>query len=205
MRSRRPSARAGAGLAGAARPVVEQRQDDFVEDVRPLLAPVLPREEAIPRLEAGTGRAQGGEVLRHAREREIADRDHVGAGVARPRVPAAVAEGVELLDIADRKAGLRLDPGAQPDFEGAVCERVERPERQPRAGLALAAVAGDENGRLLAFHRHDRGGEPDLDRRERGFGHGGSVARALDVGGMRNVFQRSRTQCTSNDLSPRLK
>src|SRR5262249_31904434 len=112
----------------------------------------------------------------------IADRDDVGVGIARPRVAAAIAEGVELLDVADGKAGLGLDPGPQPDFEGAMRQRVERPEREPRAGLALGGVAGHQNGRLLALHRHDRGGEPDLDRRERGFGHGGSGARAVDVG-----------------------
>src|SRR5499426_483766 len=170
------------GLGRAARPILEQRQDDLVEDVRPLLPPIFPREEAIPWLEAGAGRMQGGKVLRHAREREIADRDDVGAGIARPRVAAAIAEGVELLDVADRKAGLGLDPGPQPDFEGAMRQRVERPEREPRAGLSPGGVAGHQNGRLLALHRHDRGGEPDLDWRERGFGHGGSVARALDVG-----------------------
>jgi hypothetical protein len=64
------------------------------------------------------------------------------------------------------------DPGAQADLEGAMRGRVERTERQPRAGGALAAVAGNENGRLLALDGHDRGGEPDLDRRERGVGHG---------------------------------
>src|SRR6516165_2780200 len=171
----------GRGLGGTARPILEQRQDNLVEDLRPLIAPIFPREEAIPWFESGAGRAQGGEILRHAREREIADRDHVGAGIARPRVAAAIAEGVQLLHIADRKAGLRLDPRPQPDFEGAVRERIERPERQRRARLARGAVAGHENGRLLVLHRHDRGGEPDLDRRERGVGHGGSVASALDV------------------------
>jgi len=112
----------------------------------------------------------------------------VGAGIARSRVAAAIAEGVKLLHIADRKAGLGLDPGPQPDFEGAVRERIERPERQSRAGLALGAVAGHENGGLLALHRHDRGGESDLDRRERGVGHGGSVASAL--GTMRSIGLR---------------
>jgi len=102
----------------------------------------------------------------------------VGAGIAGPRVAAAIAEGVKLLHIADRKAGLGLDPGPQPDFEGAVREGVKRPERQPRAGLGFGRVASHENGGLLALHRYDRGGEPDLDRRERGVGHGGSVASA---------------------------
>src|SRR5262249_7129763 len=153
----------------------------LVEDLRALLAPIFPREEAIPWFESGAGRAQGGKILRHAREREIADGDYVGAGIARARVAAAIAEGVKLLHIADRKAGLGLDPGPQPDFEGAVRERVERPERQSRAGLALGGVASHKNGGLLALHRHDRGGEPDLDRRERGVRHGGSVASALDV------------------------
>src|SRR5262249_60187469 len=84
------------GLGGAARPILEQRQDALVEDVRPLFPPIFPREEAIPWFEAGAGRTQGGEILRHAREREIADRDDVCAGIARPRVAAAIAEGVEL-------------------------------------------------------------------------------------------------------------
>src|SRR5262249_39547970 len=48
------------GLGGAARPILEQRQHDLVEDVRPLLAPIFPREEAIPWFESGAGRAQGG-------------------------------------------------------------------------------------------------------------------------------------------------
>src|SRR5262249_27191419 len=167
--------------ARAATPRRAPRHAVLGEDLRRFSPPIFPREEAIPWFEAGAGRTQGGEILRHAREREIADRDDVGAGIARPRVAAAIAEGVELLDVADRKAGLGLDPGAQPDFEGAMRQRVERPEREPRAGLALGGVTGHQNGRLLALHRHDRGGEPDLDRRERGFGHGGSVARALDV------------------------
>src|SRR5215813_3861645 len=44
------------GLGRAARPILEQRQDDPVEDVRPLLAPIFPREEAIPWFESGAGR-----------------------------------------------------------------------------------------------------------------------------------------------------
>src|SRR5262249_1024652 len=36
------------GFGRAARPILEQRQDDLVEDVRPLLPPIFPREEAIP-------------------------------------------------------------------------------------------------------------------------------------------------------------
>src|SRR6266446_160976 len=84
-------------------------------------------------------------------------------------------------------------------------ERVERPERQPRAGLALGAVAGHENGRLLALHRHDRGGEPDLDRRERGFGHGGSVARALDVGACETRYTaRDSTHLKSLVAAPQM-
>ena len=75
------------------------------------------------------------------------------AGIGRPDVAAAIAEGVELLHIADAQAGLRLDPGAQPDLEGAVRQRVERAERQPGARFALLAVARDENCRLAILHR----------------------------------------------------
>src|SRR5262249_39407959 len=90
--------------------------------------------------------------------------------------------GVQLLHVADRQRGLRLDPGAQADLEGAVRQRIERTERQPGAHVgrvrrAFGTLAGHEDRRLLLLHRHDRGGEPDLDRGERGVGHGGSVAR----------------------------
>src|ERR671931_1528423 len=51
-----PAQRArGLGFVGAHSPLVEQRQGDLVEDVRALLAPVLPRKEAVPGLEAGAG------------------------------------------------------------------------------------------------------------------------------------------------------
>ena len=138
--------------------------------VRPALAPVLPRKEAVPRLEAGAGCAQRGGVVGHAGEREIADRDHVRAGVVRPRMAAAVAERVELLDIADGERGLRRHPGAQADLEGAVRQRIERAERQAGAGAALR-IGGDQDARLLRLDRDDRRGQSDLDRRQMRFDH----------------------------------
>ena len=97
-------------------------------------------KEAVPGLEAGARRAQRRGVVGHARQREIADRDHVRAGVARPRVAAAVAEGVELLDVADVDRGLRRHPGAQADLEGAVRQRIERAERQAGARSRLLRI-----------------------------------------------------------------
>ena len=85
------------------------------------------------------------------------------AGVAGLGMAAAVAERVELLDIAEPQAGLRLDPGAQADLEGAVARRIERAERQ--AGAPVAA-ARDQDQRLIALDRDDRGGQADLDRRQ---------------------------------------
>src|SRR4029079_15372515 len=157
------------------------RQDDLVENVRPLLPPILPGEESVPGLEAGAGGVERVDCLRHAGEGEIADRHDVRAGVVGARMAAAIAEGVELLHIADGEPGLGTHPRAQADLEGPMRGRVERTEWQSRAGAALAAVAGDENGRLLALDGHDRGGEPDLDRRERGLSHSGSVAPTLSV------------------------
>src|SRR5215468_12226010 len=40
----------------AASPFAQKRHDHLVENVRPLLAPILPREEPVPGLEAGSGR-----------------------------------------------------------------------------------------------------------------------------------------------------
>ena len=65
-----------------------------------------------------------------ARQREIADRHHMRAGVVGLRMAAAIAKGVELLDIAEPQARLLLDPGAQADLEGAMAWRIERTERQ---------------------------------------------------------------------------
>src|SRR4029077_16278719 len=72
-------------------PFGEQGQDRGIENLRPLLAPVLPRKEPVPGLEAGAGGAQRRYVLGPPGERQIADRDHVGAGIAGPRMTPAVS------------------------------------------------------------------------------------------------------------------
>ena len=53
---------------------------------------------------------------------------------------AAVGEGVKLLDIAKRMVRLGLDPGPQPDFEGAVRERCANSNGPLGSALALAIV-----------------------------------------------------------------
>src|SRR4029077_6964552 len=146
-----------------------QGWDDVVEDGGALPAPVLPRKETIPRLATRAAGLQRGRAL-DAGEREITDGNHV-RDIGRSRMAAAVAEGVKLLDIADAQPGLRLDPFAQPDLEGAMRQRIERAERQAGARVGFSAVARDENGRLAFLHGDDRGGEPDFDRRERRVGH----------------------------------
>ncbi len=45
---------------------------------------------------------------------------------------AAIAESVKLLDIAERRAGLRGDEGPQRQLEGAVAQRIELAGRQRR-------------------------------------------------------------------------
>jgi hypothetical protein len=79
-------------------------------------------------------------------------------------MPATVAEGVELLDVADRKRSLCFDKGAQANLEGPVGQRIEGAEWQSdmRPGLIIC----DQDGRLIALDRHDRCGETDLDGRE---------------------------------------
>ncbi len=95
-------------------------------------APILPGEIGVP------GRPMRPEQLfaRAAGEGEIADRQDVRGAIAGLGVTAAVAEGVELLDIAEVEPGLPLDPGAQPDVERAVGARGEGAEgkRVPFAG-----------------------------------------------------------------------
>ena len=60
----------------------------------------------------------------------------MGVGVAGPRVPAAVAERIELLDVTQPQSGLFFHPGAQADLEGTVRDRIERTERKPGEPVA---------------------------------------------------------------------
>src|SRR5262245_9717635 len=144
----------------ALRPGVERRQDGAIEDVGPAGAPVLPGKEAVPWREAGAGGAERGGAVGQAGERQIADRDRVRPAVALLGMAAAIAERVELLDIADREAGLRLDPAAQADLEGVVLKRIERTGREAGERRPFARRQGQ---RIVAVDRDDRGGEPDLD------------------------------------------
>ena len=83
---------------------------------------------------------------------------------------AAVAERVELLDVADAQPGLLLDPGAQADLEGAMRQRVERTEGKSGAHIGLVVARNEDRG-LTGLNADDRGGQPDFDRREGGFRH----------------------------------
>ena len=79
-------------------------------------------------------------------------------------VPAAIAECVELLGIAELEPCLPVHPGAQATFEGAVLQRARtartaaRPSRPPHR-----LVADDEHDRLVVGHGDDRRVEADLD------------------------------------------
>jgi hypothetical protein len=59
-------------------------------------------------------------------------------GIAGLGVPAAIAESIELLDIAEPQSRLLLDPGAQADLEGAVRDRIERAEWESGELVAFA-------------------------------------------------------------------
>src|SRR5262249_6711713 len=96
-------------------PSAEARSDYRVDHRRAPPAPVFPWKEIVPGAPARTGAV---ELVAPRRECKITDRDHaVGRVCARKigerRFAAAIAEGVELLDIADVEAGLLADPGPQ--------------------------------------------------------------------------------------------
>src|SRR5690606_14587604 len=114
----------------AAGPFGEWRHNRLVDDGGTSVAPIFPREEPVPGLEAGARFPQALDIVRNAGEREISDRYHMWIGIAGACVPAAIAEGVELLDIADLQRGLRRHPFAQADFKGPVRERIECAGRQ---------------------------------------------------------------------------
>src|SRR5262249_7483310 len=110
------------------------------------------------------------------RKREVADRENVRIGIADTRVPAAIAERVELLDVPDRKRGLLSYKGAKREFERAVHEGVERARGQADRPAAIAA-AGHQNLRLGLFDGDDCRREPDFDGRTLGSGHVPNLSR----------------------------
>jgi hypothetical protein len=77
------------------------------------VAPILPRKVAIPVLPEGLGGAAREAARAHlAHEREIGDGQRRVDRANQP-VAIAVAEGIELLDIAETLARLTLDPVSQ--------------------------------------------------------------------------------------------
>ena len=146
----------------------QARHDGRIDQRRPALAPVLPGEKAIPFAKAGARRGRGFGVAEPG-EGEIADRNHMGIAAAGAAVAAAVAEGVKLLDIADRRAGLFGDPGAQANFEGSMVDRIEWARGQGREVATLfarfaARAPRHQNERGVAAHGHDRRRKADLHR-----------------------------------------
>ncbi len=120
-------------------------------------------------------------VLGQPGECEVANRHRVRAGVARPRVAAAIAEGVELLHVADGERGLLGGEGAQPNVEGAMRQRIERARRQPHE--VAAARRRDQDLRRVFLDRDDGGDEADLDLRAGFRGHGRKLARRAGASG----------------------
>jgi hypothetical protein len=82
-------------------------------------------------------------------------------------MPAAIAKRVELFDIAKLEAGLRFDPGTQPNLEGSMRQRIEGAEGKAGTRRPAPAISGKQNRRLLGLDRHNGGGKPDLYRSNR--------------------------------------
>ena len=93
---------------------------------------------------------------------EIGDGDDAQPLAPRARVAVAVAEGVELLDVAEREAGLVAHPAPQAAVEGTVVLGIERTEGQGLLRILLRAGtpgAQGEDTRHLLGHRYDHGVE----------------------------------------------
>src|SRR5882724_2143445 len=140
------------GLLGLLSPVRQFGKDIALDHAGRRFPPVFPWEVAIPGLKSRARRPL--RVVGRTRKREIADRGDMGIGVAGQRVPAAIAERIELLDVTQPQSRLFFHPGAQADLEGAVRNRVEWAERKPGAPVTVAA-GGGEYQRLVAFDRND--------------------------------------------------
>src|SRR5690606_8426786 len=170
------------GLA-AARPALELRHHLRLERIGPAVAVVLPREEIVVIDPRGARRR-----LLLAHEREICDREEPRVDVG-PAV--AIAERVELLDVAELEPGPVLDPAPKSPLERHVGVRVERTRRDRRPPRVLQR---DEQPRSLFRHRDDHGLEAQRDHRSRTLRHLSIVLPHRDRrgSGVRAVLARSR-------------
>ena len=116
-------------------------------------SPILVGKVAVPAL---PGRIGGGPRL--AYERQIGDREGVPAAIACTRPAVAVAEGVELLDIAEGLAGLALDFIRFPRDVASITGTLP-PDVVDTLGLIqgpVAAAIGVTAALLLLGYRIDR-------------------------------------------------
>ena len=89
----------------------------------------------------------------------------MGVGVAALRMASAIAECVELFDIAESQPGLFLHPGSQANLESPMGNSFEWSKRQTRQFFGVATGRGQDQ-RFVAVDGDDGGRQPDLDRRE---------------------------------------
>ena len=115
---------------------------------------ILPGEVVVP---GPPGRLRDRQSLL-AHEAEVADRD--GARAVGRGATIGISEGVELLQVAKRMAGLPLDPCAQPALQGPVPD-LERTGRQRPPAL-------DRHGEGRPVRNRDQHGDQfDRDRLRR--------------------------------------
>ncbi len=155
------------------RPPSQFRGDGVVDQFRPAVAPVFPREIAVPVPPQGV---PGAGRTGFAYQGEVNHRHHARPARQLTRVAAPVPEGVELLHIAELEIGLFLHPGPKPFRERAVMgqERAERqslqggiraahPERRLRPHQGVGVPAHHQHPRLLVGHGDDDGVQADGD------------------------------------------
>ena len=138
--------------AGATRPGFQGGPDDAVDDLRAAVPPIFPGEELRPRRPQGV---RGLRVNGRRRESQIADGDHARrsrAHVRHRRVTSLIAEGVELLHVAQVEPRLAGDELAQGEFECAVTHRIEWTEGQALPGR------GASGARILGLHSENKPG-----------------------------------------------
>lgn len=107
-------------------PGLKMRDDHLAQDGWLPVAKIFPWEIVIP---TAPGAPQGSRVVDKSSECEVADGDNMRGCVVRQRVAAAIAVGVELLDIAEIKRSLLLDPSTQTALERPMLDGRERSER----------------------------------------------------------------------------
>jgi len=102
--------------------------------------------------------------MAESRQRKIANRDDMGVAISGAGVAPAIAESVELFDVAEGRASLLRDEGPERDLESAMKQGIKfaggQPTGEPGASGTVRMSGSSSRAATIAAVRPIASGKP---------------------------------------------